>query len=91
MSEPKLISPMLDDFAMGGPISEHDGVRCCPAMRNNSDERYIVKIISVPASSTKLEALLLTGAFSSKESAVAYFKNLADDILDQVMALRHQA
>ena len=91
MSEPKLISPMLDDFAMGGPISEHDGVRCCPAMRNNSDERYIVKIISVPASSTKLEALLLTGAFSSKESAVAYFKNLADDILDENEILDHLA
>ena len=47
MSEPKLISPMLDNFAMGGPISDHDGVRCCPAMRNDSSERYIVKIISV--------------------------------------------
>lgn len=90
MSEPKLISPMLDDFAMGAPISEHDGVRCCPAMRNDSDDRYIVKIISVPASPTKLEALLLTGAYSSREAAVAYFKELAEgiqvekEILDQL-------
>ena len=91
MSEPKLISPMLDDFAMGGPISDHDGVRCCPAMRNDSSERYIVKIISVPASSTKLEALLLTGAYSSKESAVAYFKDLADDILEEKTILDHLA
>ena len=91
MSEPKLISPMLDNFAMGGPISDHDGVRCCPAMRNDSSERYIVKIISVPASSTKLEALLLTGAYSSKESAVAYFKDLADDILEEKTILDHLA
>ena len=91
MSEPKLISPMLDDFAMGGPISDHDGVRCCPAMRNGSDERYIVKIISVPASSTKLEALLLTGAYSSKESAVAYFKDLAEGILEEKKILDHLA
>lgn len=91
MSEPKLISPMLDNFAMGGPISDHDGVRCCPAMRNDSSERYIVKIISVPASSTKLEALLLTGAYSSKESAVAYFKDLANGILEEKTILDHLA
>ena len=83
MSEPKLISPMLDAFDMGGPISDHDGVKCCPAMRKNSDDRYIVKIISVPASQAKLDALLLTGAFSDKDSAVAYFKELADGIVDE--------
>ena len=81
MSEPKLISPMLDDFDMGGPISDHDGVRCCPAMRKNSDDKYIVKIISVPASQTKLDALLLTGAYPDKDSALAYFKAVADDIV----------
>ena len=65
MSEPKLISPMLDDFAMGGPISDHHGVRCCPAMPNGSDKRYIVKVISIPASQVQLEAFLLTGIYSS--------------------------
>lgn len=83
MSEPRLISPMLDDFDMGGPISEHDGVRCCPAMRKNSDEKYIVKIISVPASQTKLDALLLTGAYTDISSALAYFKAQANGIEDE--------
>lgn len=81
MSEPKLISPMLDNFEMGGPISDHHGVKCCPAMRKNTDEKYIVKIISVPASQTKLDALLLTGAYPDKASALVYFKDLADEIL----------
>ena len=27
LSEPKLISPLLDGFVMGDPMSEHDGVR----------------------------------------------------------------
>lgn len=84
MSEPKLISPMLDHFAMGDPISDHNGVRCCPAMRNDSDEKYIVKIISVPASKTQLDALLLTGAYPDEASALAYFKKLADSIIDEV-------
>lgn len=83
MSEPKLISPMLDDFDMGGPISDHDGVKCCPAMRKNSDEKYIVKIISIPASQTKMDALLLTGAFSDKSAALSYFKGLANGIADE--------
>lgn len=80
MSEPKLISPMLDAFDVGGSISDHDGVKCYPAMRRNSDEKYIVKIISVPASQTKLDALLLTGAYPNKEAALEYFKDLADGI-----------
>ena len=44
MSEPKLISPMLDNFDMGDPISQHDGIRCCPAMKKESDEKYIVNL-----------------------------------------------
>ncbi len=73
MSEPKLISPLLDNFAMGDPISSHNGVQCCPAMKTDSDKKYIVKMISVPASQTQLEALLITGAYSSTEDAKQYF------------------
>ncbi|MBQ8359181.1 MAG: protein kinase [Oscillospiraceae bacterium] len=91
MSEPKLISPMLDNFDMGGPISDHDGVRCCPAMRRNSDDKYIVKIISVPASQTKLEALLLTGAYPDRSSALAYFKEQANGIADEKKILDNLA
>lgn len=88
MSEPKLISPMLDNFAMGDPISDHHGVRCCPAMKNNSDDRYIVKIISVPASQTQLDALLLTGAYPDAEAALTYFKSLADETVAEVGILK---
>ena len=88
MSELKLISPLLDKFDMGDPISEHDGVRCCPAMKRGTDERYIVKVISIPASRTKLDALLLTGAYSSEEAALIYFKTLADDVSEEVQILQ---
>lgn len=83
MSEPRLISPMLDNFEMGGPISDHHGVRCCPAMRKNSDDKYIVKIISIPESQTKLDALILTGAFADNQSALSYFEELANGIVDE--------
>lgn len=87
MSEPRLISPMLDAFALGGPISSHSGVSCYPAMRADSDERYIVKTISVPASQVQLEALLLTGAYPDAEAARLYFKDLAKGIRSEIEIL----
>ena len=44
MSEEKSISPLLDGFTLGSPMSEHNGVRCCPAIKENSDKKFIVKI-----------------------------------------------
>lgn len=84
MSEPRLISPMLDGFALGGPISSHSGVSCYPAMSADSDERYIVKTISIPASQVQLEALLLTGAYPDAEAARAYYKDLAKGIRSEI-------
>lgn len=88
MSEPKLISPLLDGFAIGAPLSDHDGVQCCPAMKENSDEKYIVKIISVPASQTQLEALLLAGAYKNPAEAMDYFKEVAEGIVREAELLR---
>ena len=87
MSEPRLVSPMLDGFALGGPISSHSGVSCYPAMRAGSEERYIVKTISIPASQVQLEALLLTGAYPDAEAARAYFKDLAKGIRSEIEIL----
>ena len=88
MSEQKLISPLLDGFMMGEPMSSHDGVVCCPAMRENSEEKYIVKIISVPASQKQLDALLLTGAYPDVASATDYFKEQAEDIVKEAEILK---
>lgn len=88
MSEPKLISPMLDNFAMGDPISDHNGVRCCPAMEKTTEDKYIVKIISVPAAQSQLEALLLSGAYPDKESALSYFASVADGIVEEAEILQ---
>lgn len=91
MSEPKLISPMLDGFLMGAPMSSRHGVDCCPAMPKNSDKKYIVKIISIPASQVQLEALLLTGAYSDEEAALTYFKELADMTAEEAQLLKKLA
>lgn len=87
MSEPKLISPLLDGFRIGEAISEHHGVRCFPAMPHSSDEKYIVKTVSIPASQVQLQALLLTGAFSDEAAAGEYFRELAEGIVQEVRLL----
>ena len=87
MSEPKLISPMLDGFMMGDPISDHHGVRSCPAMDQVTQNKYIVKIISTPSSPQKLDALLLSGAYPTKEAALSYFKEITDGIVDEIAVL----
>ncbi len=88
MSEIKRISPLLDNYDIGGPISEHNGVVCYPAMRKDSDDKYIVKTVSIPASQSRLDALLLTGAFPDATAALSYFKELADSVVDELELLR---
>ena len=91
MSEQKLVSPLLDGFVMGNPMSSHDGILCCPALKENTDEKYIVKIISVPASQVQLDALLLTGAYKDPADAMDYFKEVADSIVAEAENLNSLA
>ena len=88
MSDPRLISPLLDNFAMGGPFSEHHGICCCPAIDEKTGKRYIVKILSVPTSKVQLDALLLTGAYSSIEDALHYFEEVAEEITSEAEILK---
>ena len=87
MSEPRLISPMLDNFLMGSAISEHHGVYCSPAMEKDTEEKYIVKVISVPATPTQTDALILSGAFSDEASALDYYKELSHEIEKEISIL----
>lgn len=88
MSEPKLVSPLLDGFLVGDPMSSHDGISCSPAIRENSDDKYIVKMISNPASQTQLDALLLTGAYKDPADAMEYFKARSEDIVKEAEILQ---
>lgn len=88
MSEQKLISPLLDGFSMGNPMSEHDGVRCCPAIKENTDKKYIVKIITIPASQVQLDALLLAGAYKDPADAMEYYRQIGEGILKEAELLK---
>ena len=91
MSELKPISPLLDGFLIGKPMSYHDGVCCCPGLKENTQEKYIVKIISVPASQVQIEALLVTGAYRTHADAMDYFKEVAEGIVKEAELLNATA
>lgn len=88
MSEPQLISPLLDGFSMGNPMSSHDGICCCPAIKENTDKKYIVKIISVPATQSQMDALLLAGAYKDPADAMEYFREMGEGILKEAELLK---
>ena len=87
MSEPRYVSPMLDGFSLGQAISDHSGVECYPAMRDDSEKRYIVKKISLPASQVQVEALLLTGVYKNADAVQAYYEDLAQGVRKEVRIL----
>lgn len=87
MSEASNSTLVLDELTIGDPISQHHGVKCCPAIREATDERYIVKILSIPASQVQLDALLLTGAYPTPAHALEYFRGRAEDVLQEVEIL----
>ena len=91
MSEVNLISPLLDGFSMGNPISDHDGVVCCPAIKDDTDKKYIVKVISIPASQAQMDALLLTGAYSDPADAMEYFRHQGEEIMKEAESLQKLA
>lgn len=83
MPEELTVSPLLDGFHLGTPVNDHFGVCCYPALREDTQRKYIVKVISVPASQTQLDALLITGAYQNSAEAAEYYHTLAEDIVAQ--------
>ncbi len=87
MSQPQRISPLLDGYTMGEPMASRDGIQCCPAIKENTEEKYIVKIISVPATQAQMDALLLAGAYKDPADAMDYFKEMGQGILQEAQLL----
>lgn len=88
MSDPKNISPLLDGFTLGTPFNEHHGVVCCPAIKENSNKKYIVKVISVPATQAQFDAMLLAGAYKDPGDAMEYFREIGENILQEAELLK---
>lgn len=87
MSAPRLISPLLDNFVMGEPIYDQGGIRILPAMEQGKENKYIVKIISTPATQTQVDALLISGAYKDADEVNGYFAELSDAVIREARVL----
>lgn len=83
MSEPKLISPLLDgmELATNQPMGEHDTV--CALRHTTTNQFYMLKQLDLPQSATQVEALLVTGAVADEESAQKYYEQLVDEHIQE--------
>jgi len=88
LSELKNISPLLDGFTLGSPISEHHGVVCYPAIKENTNKKFIVKMISIPATQTQFDALMLAGAYKDPGDAMEYFRENGENLLQEAELLK---
>ena len=88
LQDPQRISPLLDGFTMGSPMSSRSGVQCCPAIKDHTEEKYIVKIISVPATQSQLDAMLLAGAYKDPADAMDYFHEMGEGIMKEAQLLQ---
>ena len=88
MSDSPNISPLLDGFTLGAPISEHHGVKCCPTIKENTNKKFIVKIISVPASQAQFDALMLAGVYKDPVDVMEYFRESGESIVKEAELLK---
>lgn len=91
MPDTSSVSPLLDGLTLGSPMSARPGVTCLPAIRENSEKRYIVKQLTFPPSQVQLDALLLTGAYKDPAEAMDYFRLQAEDAAKEADILRDMA
>lgn len=88
MSEFKPVSPLLDGFTIGTPVNDHFGICCYPAVNTDTNRKYILKVIALPASQSQADALLYTGAFKNASQISEYFHSAAQEIEKEVESLR---
>lgn len=87
MSELEAIGSIPESLATGEPLRDSHGVCCRPALQTDTDGRFALKTISIPASQVQVEALLLTGVVSNRKKAQDYYKKQTEVLLQEVTLL----
>lgn len=86
MPELKMISPLLDQMQVEKEFSGHNG-RISYAMRHTgTKERFILKVLSVPASDSQVRALILSGAYPNEAAVHVYYGRVVSDIRSELSA-----
>ncbi len=87
MSELKKISPLLDHMTVLSSLGSHDGSTCYLLKHDTLEKVLVLKLISIPESEEKTDALLLAGAFADKAAAHEYYGRLTEDLKRELDAI----
>jgi len=78
----------LDGYLVGDPIRDSFGVTCRPAICETDSTQHFIKQISIPASVTQTNALLLSGAYENEAEVQAYYHSVATEICREAELLK---
>lgn len=86
MSELKIISPLLDGLTVEKELGGHNGQVCYALRQQTGSERFVLKILSLPSSESKVQALLLSGAYPDEAAVHSYYSGVAEDLRRELEA-----
>ena len=86
MSELKIISPLLDGLTVEKELGGHNGQVCYALRQQAGSERFVLKILSLPSSESKVQALLLSGAYPDEAAVHSYYSGVAEDLRRELEA-----
>lgn len=91
MSELKIISPLLDGLTVEKELGGHNGQICYALRQQTGNERFVLKILSLPSSENKVQALLLSGAYPDEAAVHSYYAGVVEDMRRELEASRRLA
>lgn len=84
MSEFRMVSPLLDHMSVVKTETDSAGHEHIILKRENTDERFVLRVLSVPESQSKAQALILSGAYADEEAVQAYYGRVVDEIRSEL-------
>ena len=86
MSDLKMVSPLLDGMQVERESAEHNGRKSYILRRDSSDDRFVLKILSIPAADSQVRAMILSGAYADEAAVHEYYGKVVDDIKAELNA-----
>lgn len=86
MSDLKMISPLLDGMQVEKESAEHNGRTSYFLRRGSSEERFVLKVLSIPAADSQVRAMILSGAYADEAAVHEYYGKVVDDIKAELNA-----
>ncbi len=80
MSDFNSISPLLDNLTEERILSSHPGSTCRLMRNSKTEESFVLKQLSVPASDCQIRALILSGAYPDEAAVHEYYTRVVKEI-----------